>query len=87
MEKELKVTNPRLEFLCVLQENTGEIFLHQFNQPRCASLQNYFWEWAISKTKGDGTPLAGRFTTCIKTYENGAWCVVEEGFFKLVNCE
>lgn len=78
----IEVTNPHLEYLCILHEDTGEVFVTQFHKPRSMRIQQYFEQWARSKIEAS-TPLIGKFAACIKLSENGAWRVVEKGFFKL----
>lgn len=80
---DLKVTNPHLEFLCVLHEETGHAYITQFHKPRSTHLENYFRQWAGSKGPGIGKSCAGRFCASITVLADGKFIVVEEGFFKL----
>lgn len=72
-------TNPHLEFLCIFQEETGDIFLNQFHQPRSSlsDLKTYVRQWA-----GRRAPHPVKVRACIKVLSGGKFIVVEEGFFK-----
>lgn len=72
-------TNPHLEFLCIFQEETGEIFINQFHQSRSSlsDIKTYVGQWASRRV-----PMPEKVQACIKVLSGGKFIIVEKGFFR-----